>query len=443
MMPQHSSSQALLAQTQGQIQQLLEDPGMSPALRRSMWLIVLLVLAFLFWAVFSPVNELARARGEVIPSGYVQVLQTQTGGVIEQLLVREGDTVKAGQLVARFKAVDVEKRAAQANIRLNSLAIDRERMLALLEGRAPDFSPYEADYPRLVRQAQSSYREQKAVRDAALTAKRSEGGQQTAQQQAAQRDIRLVESQLNEARQRIKRLEEGVQKGVISQLALSEARQQASALEERLSDLQARVQSIGSGMGAIDADLLKIRADLNQQLSLELSKTTEAYRELEAELAALTDNQRDIEVKSPVAGVVTNLPHTQAGSVIPPGGTVAEVVPTGQGMFLEVMVSPRDIGFVKNGQTVTVKVDSFDSARFGTITGTVQRVSPTSSKLPPNNQPFYRVEVALGQTYVGQSQHQLVPGMTAEADIVTGRKSVLQFLLKPVYTATDTAFHER
>lgn len=126
-MPQSSSTQALLVQTQAQMQQLLEDPGMSPALRRSMWLIVLLVLAFLLWAVFAPVNELARARGEVIPSGYVQVVQSQAGGVIEQLLVREGDTVKAGQLMARFKAVDVKKRAAQANIRLNSLAIDRER----------------------------------------------------------------------------------------------------------------------------------------------------------------------------------------------------------------------------------------------------------------------------------------------------------------------------
>lgn len=104
---------------------------------------------------------------------------------------------------------------------------------------------------------------------------------------------------------------------------------------------------------------------------------------------------------------------------------------------------PRDIGFVKVGQRASVKIDSFDSARFGSIEGTVKRVSPTSTKMKENGMPFYKVEIDLAKPYVGNEKHRLIPGMTGEADIATGRKSVMQFLLKPIFLASDTAFHER
>ncbi|QLI82680.1 HlyD family type I secretion periplasmic adaptor subunit [Chitinibacter fontanus] len=426
-----------------QLDLLLNQHGRSQLLRRTLWLIVLLVLIFIVWAVTAQINELARARGEIQPSGYVQLLQSQTGGAIDKLLVKEGDSVKAGQIVAQFQASDLLKRKTQNTIKLNALAIDRERMLAILENRQPDFSAYLTQYPRLVAQAQSSYREQIATRDAAMNSKRSEGGQQALLLEGAVRDRKLIESQIAEAKERVRRLEEGVQKGVVTQLTLSEARQQVTSLQERLSDVSARAGGLNSTMGGVGADVLRLKSDFNQQLSLELSKVTEQYREIEAEIKALEENQNSVVIRSPVDGIVTNLPQTQLGSVLQPGGVVAEVVPTGQGVFMEAAVAPKDIGFVKVGQAVTVKVDSFDSARFGAIKGTVKRVSPTSTKAPQNGAPFYKVEIALATPYVGSPAHQLVPGMTAEADIATGRKSVMQFLLKPVFTAADTAFHER
>jgi adhesin transport system membrane fusion protein len=110
---------------------------------------------------------------------------------------------------------------------------------------------------------------------------------------------------------------------------------------------------------------------------------------------------------------------------------------------MEVMVLPRDIGFIKEGQRASVKLDSFDSARFGAVEGHVKRVAPTSTKMKENGAPFYKVEVALAKPFVGAENHRLMPGMTGEADIATGRKSVMQYLLKPIFLASDTAFHER
>jgi HlyD family type I secretion membrane fusion protein len=425
------------------IEALLSEGGQTAALRRTLFAIVVLVLVFLAWAIFTPIDELARARGEVQPGGHIQVLQTQEGGTIVKLHVKEGDTVKAGQVLADFATTDIEKLRTQTDIKLNALAIDRERMLAVLENRQPNFAKFEPDYPMLVQQAQITYREQLASRDAAIAAKRSEGGQQSALIAGSDADVKLIEREIREAQDRLRRLEEGARKGVVTQLALSDARQQVSSLEERLADTKARAQGMRSTVGGVGAEVAKVRADFNQQLSMELSKLTEQYRELQAERAALEERKGRIEIKSPIAGIVMNLPQTAEGAVVSPGGVVAEVVPTGQDIVMEVMVTPRDIGFVKEGQRASVKVDSFDSARFGAVEGRVMRVAPTSFKMKENGAPFYKVEVSLAKPYVGSQQHRLMPGMTGEADIATGRKSVMQWLLKPVFLAADTAFHER
>lgn len=425
------------------IESLLDDRGQSRALRRALLGVVGLVLVFIVWSLLAQVDELARARGEVQPGGHVQVLQSQEGGTIVKLHVKEGDSVKAGQVIADFATTDIEKLRTQTAIKLNALAIDRERMLAVLQNRKPDLAKYATDYPMLVQQAEITYREQIASRDAALLAKRSEGGQQGAMLEGAQRDTKLIERQIREARERLNRLEEGARKGVVTQIALSDARQQVTSLEERLSDAVARTAGTRSSLGGNSAEVSRLRADLNQQLSMELSKLTEQYRELQAESKALEERKGRIEIKSPIEGIVMDLPQTSAGAVVAPGGIVAEVVPNGQDVVMEVMVTPRDIGFVKEGQRASIKIDSFDSARFGAIEGRVKRVAPTSTRMKENGAAFYKVEVALAKAYVGTQNHRLIPGMTGEADIATGRKSVMRYLLKPVFTASDTAFHER
>lgn len=425
------------------IDTLLDDRGQTRTMRRTLGGIVAGVLVLLAWAIIAQVDELARARGEVQPGVRVQVLQSRMGGTINKLLVKEGDTVKAGQVLIDFSTTDYDKLKVQTDTKIAALEIDRERMLAVLENRPPNLAKYENDYPLLVKEAKITYREQLASRDAAIAAKRAEGAQQGALISGAEKDKTLIERQIAEAKDRLSRLEEGARRGVVTQLALSDARQQVTSLEERLSETTVRASGMRSSVGGVGADMARVRADFNQQLSQELSKVTEQYRELLAERNAVDSRLARSDITSPIDGVVMNLPQTQEGAVIAPGGVVAEVVPLGQELIMEVMVQPRDIGFVKEGQRASVKIDSFDSARFGSVDGHVKRVAPTSTKMKENGAPFYRVEVALAQSFVGAESHRLMPGMTGEADIATGRKSVIQYLLKPIFLASDTAFHER
>jgi adhesin transport system membrane fusion protein len=388
--------------TLASIDALLDDRGQSRTLRHTLIGIVAGVIVLFAWAMFAQVDELARARGEVQPGGHVQVLQSQEGGTIVKLHVKEGDSVKAGQVIADFATTDIEKLRTQTDIKLNALAIDRERMLAVLETRKPDFASFQQEYPMLVQQALMTYREQIANRDAAIAAKRGEAGQQSALIGGAEENLPLIQREIREAQDRLRRLEEGAKKGVVTQLALSDARQQVSSLEERLADTTARAAGMRSTVGGVGAEVARVRAEFNQQLSQEVSKVTEQLRELQAERKALEDRQGRIEIKAPVTGIVMNLPQTAEGAVVTPGGVVAEIVPTGMDIVMEVMVLPRDIGFIKEGQRASVKLDSFDSARFGAVEGHVKRVAPTSTKMKENGAPFYKVEVALVKPFVGQ-----------------------------------------
>jgi len=145
-----------------------------------------------------------------------------------------------------------------------------------------------------------------------------------------------------------------------------------------------------------------------------------------------------------VSGFIKQLPDTRAGAVIAPGGTVAELVPSEGGVVMEVLVSPRDIGFVRIGQTTLVKVDAFDFSRFGSVPGKVKRISPSVFRQEQTGATYYKVDIQLDKAYVGNDvERQLIPGMTGEADIVTGRKTVFQYLAKPVFIGVDMAFHER
>lgn len=425
------------------IEALLDDGGQSKAMRRTLFAIVFLVAAILVWATLTEVDELAKARGEVQPSGRMQTLQSEEGGRIVSLHVREGDEVLAGQVIADFAATDIDKLVAQTGVRMSALDIDRERLNAILEDREPDFSQFEERYPDLADEAFATYMLQIEGRDAGIRAKMDLLSQQTANLTGARNERSLIEREVKDAQDRLSRLEDGASRGVVPVLRVIDARQQFNAVRERLNDTVSRIASTQSAIRNIQDELAQETAQFKEKISRELSETTEKVSELRAEMEALTTREGEIQLRSPVDGVVMGLPQTSRGAVIPPGGTVAQIVPVQEGVVMEVMVQPRDIGFVTEGQRASVRIDSFDSARFGTVEARVRRVPPTSIKRESDGAPFYKVEVALLTPYVGSEKRRVIPGMTGEADIATGRKPVIQYLLKPLFLTADTAFHER
>jgi HlyD family secretion protein/adhesin transport system membrane fusion protein len=170
---------------------------------------------------------------------------------------------------------------------------------------------------------------------------------------------------------------------------------------------------------------------------LEVAETAEVVRKLE-------DRAERTLVRAPIEGVVRGLSVHRSGTVVPPGGLVAEIMPQDAPLVADIRLLPKDIGFIEVGQPVHVKVQAFDYSRFGSLEGTVERIS-AGTFLDEQKQPHYRARIALSQQYVGRDPRmaRLAPGMTVQADITTGRKTVLQYLLKPIYSAMAGSFHER
>lgn len=406
--------------------------------------VVLLVALLVVLSLFVTVDEMANARGDFAPVERVQVIQTPEGGALAQIFVRNDDRVRAGQIIAKFRATNLERDLAQARVKEAQLQIEIERLDAFGQNRTPNLEQYRANYPAMVDAAMALNQEE------VLRLKRDvdEKEQQIAEIQAslngAEQKIPAAKSSMQSADDVQDRVREAVRTGVVAPNRAAAIDEQAAeaertyiALVSSLDEFKARIRAVQAERDALVA---KAISDARNQRA----ERIEQLHEVEVQLTAYRARSEDIEVKAPVNGIVHNVSETPVGTVIAAGGTVCEIVPTDGGVLMEARVSPRDIGFVHVDQKAVVKADAFDYARFGSINGRVARISPESKTSGPGQEPYFVAEIELARGYVGlDKDHVVTPGMTGEASILTGEKTIFQYLLKPVYVTVNSALRER
>ncbi len=307
----------------------LEESAAPYLVRGAMLALSTLVFLFIAWMMFTKIEEIAQAPGEVVPNGFVQIVQHYDGGIVKEILVREGGEVKAGDTLLKLDGAGAQQDLNKAQIEL------------------------------------------KGLEHAAATAREMFDIQESLKKQ-----------------------------GVSSQVKYLETR-------------QARDQA---------------ESELNQQK--EVTKR-------------LQDRVERLEVRAPVAGLVKGLKLNTIGEVVKPGDPLMEIVPTAETLVVEAHIPPADIGHVAVGQKVKVKVSSFDYGRFGAVDGTLEFISATTFD-GANNEKYYRGRITLKQNHVGTHEEmKILPGMTVQAGIITGSKSVLGYLLKPVQRAMADALSEK
>lgn len=405
--------------------------------------VVALVAVLLGLSMVIPVEEVARARGEFVPLQRVQVIQAPEGGALAAVLVHNDEKVTKGQLIAKFRAENLLRDLARSEVRMAYLAVQIERLDAFAVNRPPVFDQYRAKYPEMVKESVALDDQQRSELARNLEEKDKQIEEEKSALNAAQREIPAAKTSLDATQELLHRMQEGVKMGVIPANRLAAAQEQAAESERvhtqlvaSLDQHNARINELGAEREAVIA---KAAADARNQRS-ELMVQQD---ELKATQAAYQSRSADIEVRAPVDGAVQKISETPIGTVIPPGGTVCEIVPAG-GVLIQARVSPRDIGFVRLDQKAIVKSDAFDYSRYGSIPGKVVRIAPSSTVGGPGQTPYFVVEIQLERPNVGTDvQHVVTPGMTGEATILTGQKTIFQYLLKPIYTTLDTAMRER
>jgi HlyD family type I secretion membrane fusion protein len=409
----------------------------------TVWILVALVLVLMTWAALASLSEVARTRGQVKPVGDVQVLQSLNGGLIETVHVKPGDLIEAGQPIATFDPVHESAEVQRLAARRAGLRIKAELIMAFVEQREADFSTINPVFRSLVDEQRRELLSRNSGLVSALEVKQREIAQHRS-------DIAGIEAELPSLRRQL-----DVERGVLdmfakltsadsaSQMEILNARKAEAEAANRLLERQNRKVNLEAVLATAEGEIDRIRQGYFGEAMQQRSEVLLQLEEVNAQLDEARKNLSRNRLCSPIAGIIKSLPHEANGSVVQPGGIVAEIVPVNTGYLIEVQVSPRDIGFVSVGQEAQIKVDTYDFSRYGWIPGRLERIS-ASTFADERGNVFYKAWARPAQDWVGADKtHRLLPGMTAEVDIITGERTVLSYLLKPLITTAASGLRER
>lgn len=422
----------------------IETPSERKLIKNITLLVTASIALLLLWSMFTKVEEIAKAKGQVVPLGHRQVIQSQLGGTISAIEVEEGDVVKAGDILAQFVAINSQSAKEELSSQRANLVMTIERLYAFIDQRTANFSEFTTLFPQLVIQQRESLMSMNSERDAINELSQSEINKSQAQYSAVENEIPALRDQISASEKKLDMYSRLEKTGGVSQVQRLESQQKLDSYLRELTAMQGNKNVLAS-------ELINLKNQLQQKKATILKDVRTSISEKNAELliveARLRSSDSDVlknTITSPVDGIIQSLPSSSEGSVIAPGGTVAVIVPTTKTALIEAKLSPRDIGFVNVGQSVRIKIDAFDYSRYGALDGIVKKISPTTDS-DERGGVFYKVQVSISKPYFGESpgRFDLIPGMTGEADIVTGDKTVFQYLWKPVFTNVSSAFGER
>lgn len=422
---------------------ILEEPYMPRLIRYSIVVIAVSLFCFVSWASTTKVDEVTRAEGDVVPSGYVQVVQHLEGGIVEDILVKEGELVEKGEVLMRLNGAGASEDLAKSRAQLRALKAERERLQAFLENREPDFSQTGG--------APEDVASQKEYFDTMMNARAKEAEvirSQIAQKKATLNSLYSRRNTLNES---LKLAEEGLaamkvlmDKGLANRFRYLSEQEDANAIRGQIAEVQSEIRAAQEGIQEYEGRLVSLSANYRDQASKELHTVDSDIAQLQEVLTKMESRVARLDVRAPTRGLVKGLQVHTVGGVLGAGENILDIVPMDEQMVVEAKVSTTDVGHVRVGLPVQIKVHSYDFVRYGMVQGTLQSISPMTF-IDKFNKTYYRARIILQQPYVGDNPetNYILPGMTVEADIMTGRKSVMDYLLKPIHVAAKTALQER
>ena len=379
----------------------------TPKSSATIFLLCAISASALIWAAFAKVDEVVKAEARVVPLGREQVITSLEGGVLAEVLVREGMVVEKGQELVLLDPTRFKSQYRETTSRIASLKGSIARLRAEASGTPLVFPVEVAAFGKVVIDESAAFNSRKRALDEAVSAlKRS--------QQYLLGEISVSE-----------RLSA---QGLFSAVELSRLKRQANELASQIDDRKNRFSA------EANSELLRYEAELGQ---------------LQEGLSARLDSFQRTQIKSPIRGVVKNIRASTLGSSVPPSSPILEIVPLGQELLFEARLPPSEVAFITPGLPATIKLSAYDPTVYGTLKGTVEMVSPDTFRDDPRTQStpegaYYRMVVRSPSSalHARGRDWPVMPGMTAVVEVRTGEKTILQYLIKPLFKAKD-AFRER
>jgi len=417
-----------------------------PTWRNAAWPVMALIIFGLIWSNFSKLDEVSVAPGEVIPLGKSKVIQHLEGGIVQDLFIKEGDVVRAGQTLMQLDLGSGGANLQELQVRLDSELLTRARLAAESTGlETPDFPAEVAarvpDQALAQRQAFDARKRQLA---AGLAVMHELVKQRKLEVQELEARLRATTNNLASARERFKISEDLLKDGLTSRVDHLQLGAEVETLNGELGSIRAGIPRARAAVSEAERRVQEDESRFRREAQDELNKTEQTIGRISELLKKATEQGVRAEIKSPIDGVIINLAFTAEGNVVKPGEPIMEIVPTGENLVIESRLNPTDRGYVAEGQKALVKISTYDFARYGGLEAEVILVAADTS-LDENGMPYFRVVVQPEKSYLGQTKGFLpiMPGMEATVDIRTGQKTVMDYLVKPVLKLKEEAFRER
>jgi adhesin transport system membrane fusion protein len=422
------------------VKNLLSSLGRLNGSQRILLIGVAGMFLFLVWASLAQVDEVTHGQGRVIPSSKVQVIQASDPSTVSDILVRSGEQVKKGQLLARLDDTDSSSALGQIEAENRSLSARAARLGREGSGAGADCPPGApcAEEAVLQRARGAALRSRLSGLSAAIEQRRRD-------QSEAQATVTSLQSSVALAREQVAMLQPLAAKSIIPQTELMTA-------QRELVDLQGRLAAARQGVARAAASVREAQAQLSEA---NLQFRQEALSERSQVAAKIAVNQESIrgakgrldrsEIRSPVDGIVNDVQITTIGGFVGPGEKIMQVVPIGDKLLIEARVRPSDIAFIRVNDRANVKVTAYDFSIYGGLQGNVVQVSADSIYDEVKQEAYFTVIVETDQAWLQAAGKKLpiTPGMICDVEILTGRKSILSYLLKPVLRARSQALTER
>ncbi|MGE5469916.1 MAG: HlyD family type I secretion periplasmic adaptor subunit [Bacteroidota bacterium] len=419
---------------------LRQEPLRARVLLRSIGIVLVL---FILWAAIAQLDEVTRGDGKVIPSKQLQVLQSIDGGLVSEILVHEGDVVQPNQLLIKIDETRFASSVSENRAQYLSLLAKAARLKAMAEGK-PFVPPPEVvkEDPEVVAQEQQYYEAKRSEMGAAIS---------IARQQLSQR-----QQELNEAQARRTQASQGydltskeltvtkplINSGAVSEVELLRLERDVSRYRGERDQASAQITRVQASINEAQRKIEEVELTFRNDAGKELSEITGKLNGLAEGSVALSDRVKQSSIRSSVKGTVKRLLVNTVGGVVQPGKDMIEIVPLEDALLLEARVAPRDIAFLRPGQPAMVKFTAYDFSIYGGLEGTLDQIGADTVTDEKGNA-FYIVRVRTNKPGFGDANLPIIPGMVAEVDILTGKKSVLAYLLKPVLRAKSVALTER
>ncbi len=421
----------------------LEEAVNPHIIRATMGMISIAILCFIIWSAFTKIDEVARTPGEVVPSGYQKTVQHLDGGMVKTIHVHEGQIVAKDELLLTLSGDGLNQDYERVRSRQVNLEVQIERLRAYIEGRDADFSAFETSSIDFLTDQQQFF-------DSMLKARQSEADiiekQITEKEQSLsslQAELKTAQTNLKISNEMYARRKKLNSKGYASDMQLLTDRQKVNDILGTISRLERQTDVARTQIQEYEQRLASLSAGQIDDAQQKLDKAQSEATENQNIIDKLQQQRARLDVRAPINGLVKGFAINTVGAVIQPGQSLMDIIPTEKSLEVEVKISPQDIGHVKIGQSVQTKFSTYDFSRYGFVMGKLTYISATTFSTPDGGR-FYKGKILLNRPYVGADKTNIIlPGMTVMADVITGEKTVLQYLLKPIHLSLTSSFTER